>query len=83
MPKAGVAAKIISKDAREHRESRKFKVKTQGDEFVNENEILRARSHTRRVLQKSSRRGLLLSVGSKIPLDDSRKDVEDRLTVTH
>lgn len=54
MPK-GTAAKILARDARKHRESRKFKVKVYRDLMVNENEILRMRTAKRKELKKQNK----------------------------
>ena len=65
MPKGGAAqagAKIIAREKRKNDEGRKVKVKTEGDTYANENEVLKMREKRK----KSKRKNADVQLSSKM-----------------
>ena len=79
MPKANIGAKIIAKDKRENMESRRIKLKLEGDTIVNENELLRTRS----LRKKRSRNLGMILLSNKMHVSQKQETAnEEELTVT-
>ena len=78
MPKTNVGARLIAKDKRENAESRRIRVKVDGDTIVNENELLKTRS----LRKKRSRNLGMILLSDKMHGKKQDEANEENLTVT-